>query len=497
LIHCDNFNPCAINVSANIIEFITMKNIKDEKQILSRRKFVKGLASSSAGLMILPRHTLGGKGYISPSDKVNIGIVGTGGQSMYSIKELCNLEDVQITSVADPAEIWKNDILYSMDTGRAPAKKFIEDFYSKKTPNYKITEYIDFRKMLAKESSLDAIVCATPDNTHAYVSIYAMRSGKHVYCEKPMAHNVWEARKMRDVAREEKVATQMGNQGTARDTARQAVETLRSGVIGKVKEAHAWVRATRWLPELKGYPEETTPVPPGFNWDLWLGPTPFRPYNKLYTPVKWRDFWVFGNGALGDFGCHDMNVSAWSFNLTAPESVEIFPAGNKGSSIIAPYGEIGYYHFKADGKQVPLKLTWYSGGLLPDFTGLIPSTVVIQKRGAMYIGEKGVLLQNGGTGEPVEIFPESLRTEDIKPEFMIPRSKGHHREWVDAIKGGPAAMSNFDYASRLTEITLLGVLSLRLGGKKIIWDPKNMKAIGLPEADEILREPVRKGWEMD
>lgn len=472
--------------------------IKDKlTEQINRRDFMKKTAAAGTGMIIIPRHVLGGKGFVAPSDKVNIAIVGAGGQSMFSIKELCSLDDVQITSIADPAEVWKNDILYSMDTGRAPTKKYIEDFYSKKTPTYKITEYLDFRKMMAEEKQLDAIVCASPDNTHAYISIYAMRHGKHVYCEKPMAHNVWEARKMRDVARQEKIATQMGNQGTARDTARQTVEYLRSGVIGRVTEAHAWVGATRWLPALKGYPEETTPVPANFDWDLWLGPTLFRPYNKMYTPVKWRDFWVFGNGALGDFGCHDMNVSAWSFDLYAPESVQIYPAGNKESQVIAPYGEIGYYHFKADGKQLPLKLFWYSGGLMPDFPDLIPRNTAIQKRGALYIGEKGVLLNNGGTGGTIDVFPENLRTSDIKPELRIPRSKGHHREWIDAIKGGPVAMSNFDYASRLTEITLLGVLSLRLGGKKIYWDSKNMKVTGVPEADDILREPVRKGWEMD
>ncbi len=458
----------------------------------TRRNFIRNSSVLISGITIIPRHVLGGKGYTAPSDRINVGIVGAGGQSMFSIKELLKLNDVQITTIADPAEFWKNDILYSMDTGRIPVKKYIEDNYSRK-----ISEYQDFRKMIEKERALDAIVCATPDNTHAYVSIYAMKSGKHVYCEKPLTHNIWEARKMRDVAREEKVATQMGNQGTARDNARKAVEYLRSGIIGNIKEVHTWVSATRWLPHLKGYPEETSSIPANFNWDLWLGPTLFRPFNKVYTPVKWRDFWIFGCGALGDFGCHDMNIPAWAFDLHSPESVQIFPAGNSGSSIIAPYGEIGYYHFKADGKQQPLTLNWYSGGLLPDIPEIIPSNVAIQKRGALYIGENGVLLNNGGAGGTIEIFPDNLNNIEIKPEFRIPRSKGHHREWIDAIKGGPAAMSNFDYASRLTEITLLGVLSLRLGGKKIFWDSKNMKATGLPEADEIIREPVRKGWEMD
>jgi predicted dehydrogenase len=471
-----------------------MKTI--DKNNIPRRKFIKSAALSSVGLMILPRHVLGGKGYISPGDKVNIGIIGAGGQSMFSIEELLKLEDVRLTSIADPSNYWTNDILYSFDTGRGPTKKFIEAFYSGKTPNYKIAEYEDFRVMLEKERSLDAIVCATPDNTHAYVSILSMRAGKHVYCEKPLTHNIWEARKVRDVARETRLATQMGNQGTSDDNLRLTVEYLQSGAIGTVREAHSWVPATRWLPGLSGFPKETSPVPQGFNWDLWLGPTAWHPFNKVYTPVKWRDFWEFGCGALGDFGCHDMNSTTWAFNLTTPESVEVFPAGNNKSREIAPYGEIGYYHFAARGKQPEFNLTWYSGGLRPTLPDMLPKDFSLSSRGAMFIGDKGIIINNGGTSSPPLIFPESLRSTTNPPVPSIPRSKGHHREWIDAIKGGPAAMSNFEYGARLVEIVLLGVLSLRLGGKKIYWDPDNIKAIGLPEADEIIREPVRKGWEM-
>jgi predicted dehydrogenase len=463
---------------------------------IPRRKFIKGAGVSSVGLMIFPRHVLGGKGYIPPSDKVNIGIAGAGGQSMFSIQELIKLDDVQLTSVADPSNFWTNDILYSFDTGRGPTKKFIEAYYSAKTPNYKLAEYEDFRVMLEKERSLDAIVCATPDNTHAYISILAMRAGKHVYCEKPLTHNIWEARKVRDVALETGLATQMGNQGTSDDNLRLTVEYLRSGAIGKVREAHSWVPASRWLQGLSGFPKETSPVPSEFNWDLWLGPTSWHPYNKVYTPVKWRDFWAFGCGALGDFGCHDMNSTVWAFNLTAPESIEVFPAGNNGSRDIAPYGEIGHYHFAENGEQRELDLIWYSGGLRPSLPDFIPKEFILNSRGAMFIGEKGIIINNGGTSSPPLIFPENLRGTFIPPVPSIPRSKGHHREWIDAIKGGHAAMSNFKYGARLVEIVLLGVLSLRLGGKKIYWDPDNMKAIGLPDADEIIREPVRNSWEM-
>jgi predicted dehydrogenase len=463
----------------------------------SRREFIKNSATSLAALTIVPRHVLGGKGILAPSDKVNIGIIGAGGQSMYSVNELFKLEDVQMISVADPALLWKNDILYNTDTGRGPVKRLIEDYYKKNKPNYRVSEYDDFKVMLKKERSIDAIVCATPDHAHAYVSISAMRAGKHVYCEKPLTHNIWEARKVRDVAKETGLATQMGNQLHSHIGIRQTVEYLRAGAIGQVKEAHSWVSASRWLPALNGFPTDTTPVPEGFNWDLWLGPSAWRPYNMVYSPVRWRDFWVFGCGALGDFGCHDMDTATWGLNLQTPDTVEVLPAGNKGSAVIAPYGEIGYYNFSAKGDQVPLKLTWYSGGLHPPLHELLPVNTNLVSRGAMFIGEKGIILNNGGATSAPQIFPESLQNTFNPPAESIPRSKGHHREWIDSIKGGPAAMSNFDYASRLTEITLLGVLSLRLGGKKIYWDSVNMKATGLPEADEIIKEPPRKGWEIE
>ena len=216
----------------------------------------------------------------------------------------------------------------------------------------------------------------------------------------------------------------------------------------------------------------------------------------MYTPVKWRDIWDFGCGALGDFGCHDMDAAVWAFNLSSPDSVQVYPAGNRGSKDIAPYGEIGYYNFSARVEQAPLKLIWYSGGLLPEIPEPVPGNLKLSGRGAMYVGDKGVIISNGGASTPPLIFPENLRESVTMPEPSLPRSKGHHREWIDAIKGGVPAMSNFEYASKLTEITLLGVLSLRLGGAKVLWDSQGMKATGLPEADAYIREPVRKGWEM-
>jgi predicted dehydrogenase len=219
-----------------------------------------------------------------------------------------------------------------------------------------------------------------------------------------------------------------------------------------------------------------------------------RLYHPAYAPVAWRDFWTFGCGALGDFGCHDLDSATWAFDLPAPESVEIRPAGYADAEI-APYGEIGYYQFAGAGSRPPLKLTWYSGGLTPPRPDALPERSVLLKRGVLFAGDKGII-QCSGAGGPPTIYPESLRTSYRPPKPTLPRSKGHHRDWLDAIKGGSPASANFEYAARLTEITLLGVLSLRLGGARIWWDAVNLKAKGLPEADGLVKEGYRKGWEI-
>ncbi|CAN5151504.1 Gfo/Idh/MocA family oxidoreductase [soil metagenome] len=419
-----------------------MKTSKNNISKVSRRNFIKGTALSAAGFFIVPRHVLGGPGFIPPSDMVNIGMVGVGGKGRENILDLLPFDDVRITAIADPAEYWNlENFYYRSEAGRGPVKKIIEDQYKAKDPKFKVREYLDFREMLEKEKDMDAIVCSTPDHTHTYISILAMRAGKHVYCEKPLTHNIWEARKITEVTKETGRATQMGNNGHSTDGIRETVEYLRAGVIGNVKEAFSWVPATRWIPELTGVPEDKSPKPEGFNWDLWLGPREERPFHEAYTPVTWRDFWDFGCGALGDFGCHDMDAATWAFNLKDPETVQIFPAGFSNEDI-TPYGEIGYYAFPAQGEQKPLKLTWYSGGLRPERLDMLPEDYAYTSRGSMFVGDKGILINEGADRIP-KIFPESLRNSITPPKQNIPRSKGHHRDWVDAIKGGPEASSNF------------------------------------------------------
>jgi predicted dehydrogenase len=252
---------------------------------INRRKFITS-AAAAASFMIIPRHVLGGKGFTAPSDKVNVGLVGAGGKGKENIQDLFKLNDVQVTCLADPAEYWDlNRFYYKTIAGLGPVSDMVENHYKEKSGYSKVNRYIDFREMLSKEKSLDAVLCATPDHLHAYVSMLSMQAGKHVYCEKPLTHNIHEAREVSKMAKKTGLATQMGNQLHSTPAIRNAVEYLRSGVIGKVKEVHSWVPATRWTNSLSEVPTSESPMPKGLNWDLWIGPKAYRPFNEVYAPV--------------------------------------------------------------------------------------------------------------------------------------------------------------------------------------------------------------------
>jgi predicted dehydrogenase len=336
-------------------------------------------------------------------------------------------------------------------------------------------------------------LCATPDHLHAYVSILSMRAGKHVFCEKPLTHNIWEARQVAKVAKETGLATQMGNIGHSREGIRQTCEWIWDGAIGTVREVHAWVGAARWNPELKGFPSETPPIPANSNWDLWIGPREPRPYHPALAPVSWRDFWAFGSGGLGDFGCHDMDSALWALDLEMPLISEARPAGQMNQDI-APHGEIVYYQFGPRKNRPAVRITWYDGGLQPPTPEELGPKGTLPNRGTLFIGDKGKMLCEGAGGPP-RLLPYQKTTQYKKPTATLARSKGHHRDWLDAIKGGKPASANFEYGARLTEIVLLGILSLRTG-RQINWDAAAMKARGCPEADAIIREQYRAGWEI-
>jgi len=465
---------------------------------INRRQFIKKATATATAIStfnIVPRHVLGGPGFVPPSEKVNVALVGGGGMGQGNLKALFQLDDVQVIALADVAESYdptQSRAYYKGMGGRLPSKEMIEKHYAEKTPNFRCADYEDFRVLLEREKDVDAILCATPDHTHAYISVNAMRAGKHVYCEKPLTHNIWEARQVAKVAKETGVATQMGSQGHSSVGTRETIEYIQAGAIGNVSEVHIWVPATRYNVELKGLPTDTPPMPPGLNWDLWLGPREGYVYNPAYHPFSWRDFWTFGNSSLGDFGTHDMNTAVRALDLLEPSLVEGYGTGFYNEQI-APYGTLVHYHYPTKGGRGPVKLTWYSGGIKPAHHEAL-GAFALPARGSMYVGDKGVIQTDGSGGEP-RLFPAERRAEFTKPEPRLKRSNGHHRDWIDACKGGEPASCPFDYGAQLTEIVLLGVLSQRLK-KPVKWDHIGMDATGIPDAAALIHEPVRKGWEI-
>ncbi len=458
----------------------------------NRRKFIKS-TSAVAAAMIVPRHVLGGPGYVAPSERVNVAVIGVGGRGFQNTKELMKLPDVRVVAVADPAERWDLSQFYYRGTaGRVPVADAIEQHYRQTDPNYTCQQHVDYREMIRDHGGdFDAVLCATPDHLHAHVSLTAMRAGKHVYCEKPLTHNIAEARLVAKVAKETGLATQMGNQGHSTDDIRLTCEIVRAGLIGNIQEVHAWVPATRWNRTVDKVPVEPQPMPAGLNWDLWCGPRTPVGFHEVYAPVTWRDFWQFGCGAMGDFGCHDLDSAVWGLELGLPERIEMFPAGGNDPAMI-PFGEIGYFDFAAASGRGPVRITWYSGGLLPPRPDELPEQQSLPSRGVMFVGEKGILVCGGAGGKP-DIYPLVLRESISLPEPTIARSKGHHRDWIDAIKGGPPASSEFGYASKLTEITMLGVLALR-AREAIHWDADAMQVKGSDRANQLVHGEYRDGW---
>jgi len=472
-----------------------MKQLKTPSPGLSRRQFLGRTATAVAAFSVVPRHVFGGPKFVAPSEKVNIAIIGCGGQGRTNTRTLFNEPEAQIIAVADPIESENLDAFYYKGNGgRLPTKAEIEKHYSEKTPNYKVADYEDFRVMLEKEKAIDAILCATPDHLHAYVCVTAMRQGKHVYCEKPLTHNVWEARLVSRVAKETGVATQLGNQGHSGDFIRQTCEMIWDGAIGDVREVHAWTNASRWNTKILGGRPPAEATPKGVNWDLWLGPREARPYSSAYTPVTWRDFWDFGTAPIGDFFCHNFDPACWALDLREPLSIEACAAGGV-DSYIAPPGGLYTYHFGPRGKMAAVKFVWYEGGLMPPRPDGLEEDDQLgaNGNGILFIGDKGMITCGGWAGRPT-LLPGSKDEAYKRPAKTLPRSKGHHRDWLIACKGGTPASANFQYGAALTEVGLLGLVALRVG-KKLQWDAKARKATNAPAADALIKESYRPGWE--
>jgi len=449
-------------------------------QTITRRRFLAASATASAfSFTIVPRHVLGGPGQTPPSERVNFAGIGAGGQGGGDVNAVA-AQGANVIALCD------------VDQERA-ADTF------KRFPKARV--YKDFRTMLDKEEKhIDAVTVGTPDHIHAVASMDAIRRHKHVYCEKPLTHTIYEARQLTLAAEKHQVATQMGNQGHATEGARLTNEWIQAGVIGEVREVHAWTdrAGKRWKQGI-GRPADLPAIPKTLDWDLWLGPAPHRPYHSAYVPTYWRGWWDFGTGAMGDMGCHIVDHPIWALNLGSPTSVEAVvtldgsEVDGKPNFETYPVATIIYYEFPARGERPAVHMTWYEGGLLPPSPAELPADQRLPESGVLYIGSKGAMYHTAHGGMP-QLLPAQLHDAAATVEKTMARSPGHHTEWLLACKGQGTAMSNFSYSGPLTETVLLGVLAQRSPGRRLEWDANKMKVKNAPELNQYVHKEYRQGW---
>lgn len=513
---------------------------------VTRRRFVSDTGKIGLGVMIVPRHVLGGVGYQAPSDTINFAVVGLGGMGKENAEALALTENFVAWADVDFAftekevrEKLKDDEKKDRPAGVTLNAKFD-----------KAARFADFREMLDKQKDIDGVVIATPDHLHAVIAKAAMQAGKHVYLQKPLTYSVHEARVLKNMAAANpRLVTQMGNQGHSSDTARFINEWVQAGIIGPVRDVHVWTNrpVTYWpqgvprpvggaMPEAPPSPfgnpwsfryvnmvlasaMGSPPVPPGLRWDLFVGPVAEDvPYHPVYHPFNWRGWLDFGVGALGDMGAHLIDHPYWALGLEYPTSIEATstqwgvmsippdPKAATGSRELRGYNEpVSYpvattvhYEFPARGSQPPVKLTWYDGGLLPPRPDLLPDDVTLKSEGGViFIGEKGILMHDNYGANP-RLYPLALtEAAALVPRTYTRVTDTHEMNWANAIKGVGKATCPFEYAAGLTETMLLGLVALRAGqGKKILYDGPRMLVTNVPEANQYLTREYRRGWEV-
>ncbi|HUN60799.1 MAG TPA: Gfo/Idh/MocA family oxidoreductase [Candidatus Sulfotelmatobacter sp.] len=512
----------------------------NEKDEMSRRSFIRNAAVTGAAVTIVPRHVLG-RGFTPPSDLLNIACVGVGGMGR---SNLINLASQNLVALCDVDWGYTDKNLSRLDTDIAnlqqhidhpdatapngkPAPKvdpekakarMAEILHLKNDLIPKAKRYSDYRKMLDEQKDIDAVVVATPDHMHAPIALASMDLKKHVYVQKPLCWSVDEARKLAKKAQETKVATQMGNQGRSLDDTRTAVEYIWSGAIGEVREIHVWTdRPVGFWPQGVPRPKAAVepldtlkwdqagvdarlaaamagnyPIPETLSWNLFLGVGPEVPYHPIYHPFNWRGWTDWGCGAIGDMGAHLLDVSMWALNLGLPTSIETVSTPFNGASF--PSGSLIFYEFPARGSMPPVKLTWYDGGLMPPKPVELGNEELIKEGGAILVGSKGKLMHNTYGAHP-RLLPQSLQDSVGKPPEKLARIPGesHELNWVDAAKGKTQTDSPFEYAAKLTEVMLLGVVALK-AGQKIAYDGANMQVTNVPAANQYLSRQYRTGW---
>jgi predicted dehydrogenase len=451
----------------------------------NRRRFLQTTAVTSIGFWVAGG--IRAQESKSPNERIAMASIGLGGKGSGDSDDAGNAGDM--VAICDVDEVVLNNI------GK------------KKFPNAK--RYTDFRQMLDEiGKSIDAVTVSTPDHMHAPIALMAMRMGKHCFCQKPLTHSIYEARLLAQVARENKVATQMGNQGTAESSLRHAAAVIKSGALGDVKEVHVWTDRPIWA---QGGPRpKPAECPPHLKWDLWLGPAPERPYANGYHPFAWRGWWDFGTGALGDMACHTVNMPYMALNLRDPIAVQAETSGHNRDSY--PKWSRITFDFPALDDRPAVKLFWYDGGQLPGDELLAEMKELYRQEieenrqlgnellqtGCAVVGEKDTLYAPGDYADKTS----KLLSKAPFPEVEFARSPGHFQEWVRAIQGGEPAMSNFyDYAGRLTETMLLGNLAVWVAdsghGEKVEWDAKNLKSTNVAGLEPIIKPTYRPGYTLD
>ena len=440
--------------------------------MIHRRRFLATAAGAALSLHIVPRGVLGGASQTPPSEKLNVAGIGVGGQGGGVVGAVAG-QGQNIVALCDV------DGKYAAHTFKAHPKAEISK---------------DYRILLDKRKDVDAVVIGTPDHVHAPITIAALRAGKHVYVEKPMAHSIEEARAMTRVAKETGLATQVGNAGHAGEGLRLTREWIQAGVIGTVREVHCWSdRPGNWWKQNLDRPTETPPVRPELDWNLWLGAAPERPYHPIYCPVAWRGWFDFGTGAMGDMAVHNMDPAFYALDLGAPVAAEA-QTSQPLKKESYPAWSIITYHFAAKGSRPALKVIWYDGGKLPPRPAEVEPDRNLGDNGIYFAGDKGTILCGGWAGTP-RLVPESKMKDFRTPPKTIPRSIGHIQEWIRACKERKPedAKAGFAYSGPYTEALLVGNLALRLQ-KPVEWDSAAMKATNAPEADPLIRKTYRRGF---
>jgi predicted dehydrogenase len=413
----------------------------------------------------------------APSNKLNIAAVGIGGMGGSNLR---NLSGENIVALCDVDDEYASSVYQAFPEAK---------------------RYRDYRAMLAEQDDIDAVLIATPDHTHAVIAMACMKAGKHVYCQKPLTHEIYESRMLAQAAKETGVVTQMGIQGHSGEGIRQVREWIQSGVIGEVREVDAWCSLTyypwghaNWSSPRGTRPDETPPVPETLDWDLWLGPAPERPYHPCYHPRTWRSWWDFGCGMMGDRGAHTFDPIFWALDLGQPISID--GSCTDLNEETHPIACLVRYEFPARGSMPPVTLTWYDGLRVPRPRDLDDKDELGHPEGgALFKGSEG-MLTCGVYGENPRLLPASRMTDFTPPEPSIPRVEGTHEDdWVRAIKSGEKAGADFAYSGPLTEVCLLGNIAKRFG-TKLQWEPDAMQFTNRPEADAYARRAYRDGWSL-